>query len=247
MSMVSPRTARRRCPPGCGSRRGVPAAADHSRRRRGAPGRLRAVVPELRRPVRAAVGARPVAGWRPDYTAAYAPTPHPLQTAAAALAMPFGERADQVLLWVALLSFGALVWLVYRLGRHALLALGRRRRGARCLHPPRPAARRAARLPGRPLRGARRRRVLLEARRPGRWPAVLAVLALAGLIRPEAWLLSGLYVAWRWRAGTIGGRGAGTIGGRGAATIGVRGAATIGVRGAATIGVRGAARRHRPP
>src|SRR5215210_4884897 len=47
-------------------------------------------------------------GWRPDYTAAFAPTPHPLQTAVAVLATPFGEHADQVMSWIVLLSFGAL-------------------------------------------------------------------------------------------------------------------------------------------
>jgi hypothetical protein len=42
--------------------------------------------------------------------------------------------------------------------------------------------------------------VLLEATRPRRgWP-VLAVLALAGLMRPEAWLLAGLYFVWMWPA-----------------------------------------------
>ena len=32
------------------------------------------------------------------------------------LAVPFGERADAVMIWVILLCFGLLVWLTYRLG-----------------------------------------------------------------------------------------------------------------------------------
>ena len=42
--------------------------------------------------------------------------------------------------------------------------------------------------------------VLLEARRPRRGVAVLVLLALAGLLRPEAWVLSGLYWLYLWPA-----------------------------------------------
>ena len=43
--------------------------------------------------------------------------------------------------------------------------------------------------------------VLAEARRPRCGAPVLALLAVAGLLRPEAWVLSGLYVLWIWRDG----------------------------------------------
>ena len=43
--------------------------------------------------------------------------------------------------------------------------------------------------------------VLLEARHRKRGYAVLVLLAVAGLLRPEAWLLSGLYVLYIWRDG----------------------------------------------
>ena len=42
--------------------------------------------------------------------------------------------------------------------------------------------------------------VLLEARRPRRGAPVLVLLVLAGLMRPEAWVLGGLYVLWMWPA-----------------------------------------------
>jgi hypothetical protein len=42
--------------------------------------------------------------------------------------------------------------------------------------------------------------VLLEARRPRRGLPVLALLVAAGLLRPEAWVLGGLYVFWLWPA-----------------------------------------------
>src|SRR5437762_8950648 len=54
-------------------------------------------------------------GYRPDYGTPFAPTPHPLQTALGMLVEPFGS-SDQLMVWIVLLSFGALVWLVYRLG-----------------------------------------------------------------------------------------------------------------------------------
>src|SRR3954447_6908207 len=60
--------------------------------------------------------ARDIArGLTPDYEAAFAPTPHPLSTAWSALALPFGADGDRLMVWLVLLSFGALVWLAYRL------------------------------------------------------------------------------------------------------------------------------------
>ena len=45
--------------------------------------------------------------------------------------------------------------------------------------------------------------VLLEAQRPPpRGSPVLVLLALAGLLRPEAWVLSGLYWLYLWPAAT---------------------------------------------
>ena len=41
--------------------------------------------------------------------------------------------------------------------------------------------------------------VLLEARRPRRGAPVLVLLAVAGLMRPEAWALAGLYALYVWR------------------------------------------------
>src|SRR6187399_644911 len=55
-------------------------------------------------------------GFTPQYTADYAPTPHPLQMAVSSLALPFGNDADRVVAIMVLLCFGALVWLVFRLG-----------------------------------------------------------------------------------------------------------------------------------
>ena len=138
-------------------------------------------------------------GYTPEYTADFAPTPHPLQTAASLLALPFGDQADQVVLWTVLLCFGALVYLVYRLGAElfspwvglvtALVVVTR------------PALQRDAILAYQdvPFAALIVGAVLLEARRPRRGVAVLAVLAIAGLLRPEAWALAGLYSLYLWR------------------------------------------------
>ena len=55
-------------------------------------------------------------GVTPDYTADFAPTPHPLETWVSVLAVPFGDSADALMIWIILLCFGLLVWLTYRLG-----------------------------------------------------------------------------------------------------------------------------------
>src|SRR5215213_1858229 len=138
-------------------------------------------------------------GHLPEYTADFAPTPHPLQTAFGLLALPFGDSADDVLVLATLLAFGALVYLAFALGRElfspwvgvvaALVVLTR------------PALERDALLAYQDVPfavlvvGA----VLVEARRRQAGTPVLALLAVAGLLRPEAWVLSGLYVLWSWR------------------------------------------------
>jgi hypothetical protein len=139
-------------------------------------------------------------GYLPEYTADFAPTPHPLATAVSSLALPFGSGADTAILWLTLLSFGALVFLTYRLGAElftrwvgvvaALVVLSR------------PVIARDALIGYQDLPfavlvvGA----VLLEAQRTRRGLPVLALLTLAGLLRPEAWVLAGLYWLYLWPA-----------------------------------------------
>jgi hypothetical protein len=145
-------------------------------------------------------------GFTPEYTADFAPTPHPLATAVSSLALPFGHSADLVVLTLTLLSFGALTYLTFALGAElftpwvglvaALVVLTR------------PAIERDALIGYQDLPfavlviGA----VLLEARRPRRGVAVLVLLALAGLLRPEAWVLAGLYWLYLWPVATPGQR-----------------------------------------
>jgi hypothetical protein len=145
-------------------------------------------------------------GHAPEYKADYAPTPHPLQTAFGLLALPFGDGADDVMVIGTLLAFGALVYLAFALGRElyspwvglvaALVVLTR------------PAMERDALLAYQdvPFAALVVGAVLVEARAPRRGAPVLALLGVAGLLRPEAWVLSGLYVLWIWRGADARGR-----------------------------------------
>ena len=151
----------------------------------------------------ALVWARDIAtGLTPDYTGPYAPTPHPLETVVSLVAVPVGEGGDSIMVWLVLLCFGVLVWLTYRLGAElfspavgvvaALVVLTR------------PALERDALLgyQDTPFAVLIVWAVLLEARRPRRGVPVLVLLAIAGLMRPEAWALAGLYALYVWRGAT---------------------------------------------
>jgi hypothetical protein len=149
-------------------------------------------------------------GQAPDYAAGVVPpTPHPLSTLAGALLAPFGAHADTALLVVAFLALGAIGALCLAAGRRWLGLAGGVVAAALVL------TRDATLFYGglayfdlvfvALVLGA----VALEMRRPrAGWP-VLALLAVAGLWRPEAWVLSGaygLYLALGRDAGGIGRR-----------------------------------------
>jgi hypothetical protein len=138
-------------------------------------------------------------GMSPDYGGALPPTPHPLADLLGLIATPLGGGAIDVTMVIAYLALGLTGYLVYRLGSlwfdrpigavAALIVLTRApflSNGLRAY----------VDLPYIALTlGA----LAIESRRPrAGWP-VLALLALAGLLRPEAWLFSGaywLYLAW---------------------------------------------------
>jgi hypothetical protein len=132
-------------------------------------------------------------GHLPDYDVFRTPTPHPLSTLVALGMAPFGTASDRILVLLSL--FGLLGFYVVTfvfterlLGRViALLAVAVMvtRTDMQLL-----ALRAMFDLPFYlMIFGA----ALLELRRPRcGWP-VLLVLALAGLLRPEAWLLAGVY------------------------------------------------------
>lgn len=139
-------------------------------------------------------GRELLGGALPSFDAYAAPTPHPLWLAVSTLASLAGESGDRLLVLVCVLAHVAFTWAVFRLGS----AVWDRRAGAA----------------GALLAGSAFALLLytarayvdipylalvfwaaaLEAERPRRGRPVLALLALAGLLRPEGWLLSGLYV-----------------------------------------------------
>lgn len=135
-------------------------------------------------------------GLTPQYAVSVAPTPHPLATLVGVVLSVFGDPAEQVALGIVLLSLGLICVALYRLGAElyawpvgvaaAVIA--------------------ATRVPllnfgirgyvDFPMIALILWAAVLESRRPRRGAAVLSLLALAGLLRPEAWLYAGVY--WLW-------------------------------------------------
>jgi hypothetical protein len=135
-------------------------------------------------------------GVSPDYGAALPPTPHPLADLLGLVATPLGDGAIDLTMVIAYASLGVVGYLVYRLGSlwfdrpigvvAALIVLTRApflSNGLRAY----------VDLPYIALCLAA---LVIESRRPrAGWP-VLALLALAGLLRPEAWLFSIAYLTY---------------------------------------------------
>jgi hypothetical protein len=135
-------------------------------------------------------------GLGPDRGAALPPTPHPLAELFGLVTAPLGGGAIGLTMVVAYLSLGLVGYLVYRLGAlwfdrpigavAALIVLTRApflSNGLRAYID----------LPYIALVLAA---LVLESKRPrAGWP-VLLLLALAGLLRPEAWLFSFAYLAY---------------------------------------------------
>lgn len=135
-------------------------------------------------------------GRLPDYGVPVAPTPHPLAVMLGVLASPLGDRAEGALLALVLLALGALAVAVFRLGE-ALYAWPVGLLAALLVLTRVPILNFGVRgyvdLPALALVVSA---AVLEARRRRRGAPVLALLAVAGLLRPEAWLYAAAYWAW---------------------------------------------------
>jgi hypothetical protein len=144
-------------------------------------------------------GADLAEGRTPDYSVPIAPTPHPLSTALGLALSPLGDGAETAWVVLAFLSLGALAWVVFELGlvwfgaaagalaalivitREPVLSFG---------------VRAYVDIPYVALvLGA----LLAEALKPRRGVLPLALLTVAGLLRPEAWLFAGVYWLWLGR------------------------------------------------
>jgi hypothetical protein len=145
---------------------------------------------------------------KPSFEAYRAPTEHPLAVAFGAVLSLLGHNADRVMVLITLLAFVALAAGTYRLGRlcftpfvgalAAFLVVTR-------FDFPSLAVRAYVDIP---FMAAIVWAGALEVARPRRGTVVFLLLAAAGLMRPEAWILSGVYFLWmswdaswsdRWR------------------------------------------------
>jgi hypothetical protein len=135
-------------------------------------------------------------GAKPGFEAYAAPTEHPLFLALCAVLALLGGDADRLLVLVCVVSVVVLAWAVYRVGRAvfgpwpglaAAFFVGSS--FAFLLY----AARAYVDVP---FLAVVLWAAALEAERPRRGPAVMALLVVAGLLRPEAWVLAGAY--WLW-------------------------------------------------
>ena len=134
------------------------------------------------------------------------PTEHPLAIAAGALLSLLGEGGDRVWVAMTLASFLWLVWGIYRLGQVAFTPLVGAIAALLLLTRFDFAFLAARGYVDVPYMALVVWAAVLEAARPRRgWP-VFALLAAAGLLRPEAWLLAGLYFLWMSHGATWGER-----------------------------------------
>ncbi len=142
-------------------------------------------------------GNEVLAGRRPDFDGvALAPTNHPLADLLGIPLAALGDAGETLVVVIAFLALGAVGYLVYRLAATWFGVLAGVAAAALVLTraPVLSFGTRAyVDLPYVALvLGA----LALEVRRPRAGAAVLALLALAGLLRPEAWLFSGAYLLW---------------------------------------------------
>ena len=142
-------------------------------------------------------GGEIAGGEVPDYAAVpTAPTPHPLTNAFGALLSPLGDAAPTILLVAHMAALVTLAYQLFELGRvliawpvgalAAALALTRPALVEQTLYASLDVVFLAL------VASA----AVAEARRPRRGVAVLVLLALAGLLRPEAWPLAAAYTVY---------------------------------------------------
>jgi hypothetical protein len=145
-------------------------------------------------------------GRTPQYDTPVAPTPHPLATLVGLMLSPLGDAAETAFLVLGVIAIGALVVGIFRLGQQlystpvgilaALIV--------------------ATRVPllnygirgyvDLPTIALVVWAAVLEARSPRRGAPVMALLVLAGLLRPEIWLFAAAYWLWCARDLDWGGR-----------------------------------------
>jgi hypothetical protein len=135
-------------------------------------------------------------GVKPSFDGYRTPTEHPLAVAFGALLSIVGDPADRIMVGATLGSFVVLAAGLYRLARASFGTLvGLAAAALLCSRFDFPflAARAYIDIP---YLAFVVWAAALESERPRRGTIVFVLLACAGLMRPEAWLLSGLYLLW---------------------------------------------------
>jgi hypothetical protein len=129
------------------------------------------------------------------------PTEHPLSIAVGAVLALFGQVGDRIFIALIFASFLWLIWGVHRLGRIAFTPLVGGLAALLLLTRFDFAFLAARGYIDIPYMALVVWAAVLEARRPHRGTAVFLLLAAAGLLRPEGWVLAGAYFLWMaWRA-----------------------------------------------
>jgi len=132
----------------------------------------------------------------PTFEGFRVPTEHPLAIVVGAALALLGDEGDRVWIAMTLASFLGLVWGVYRLGRLAFTPLVGAIAAGLLLTRFDFAFLAARGYIDVPYMALVVWAAVLEAGRTRRGAPVLVLLSLAGLLRPEAWVLSGLYFLW---------------------------------------------------
>jgi dolichyl-phosphate-mannose-protein mannosyltransferase len=135
----------------------------------------------------------------PSFDAFRAPTQHPLALVVGAALQPLGENADRAFVLLSLLSLAALVAGLYRLARDAFTPIVGLAAAAVLATRFDFANYAAQAYVDVAMVALLVWAAALEVERPRRGAPVFVLLALAGLLRPEAWLLGGIYLLWMLR------------------------------------------------
>jgi len=151
-------------------------------------------------------GGQLARGQTPAYGVPIAPTPHPLVELLGVVLYPLGPRAaEDVLVALGFLALGGCGWVIYRLGERWFGALAGALAALIFLTRAPVLSYGVRAYIDVPYLLAVLAALLVESRRRRAGAPVLALLALAGLLRPEAWAFSAIYWLYlaeplaRWR------------------------------------------------
>jgi hypothetical protein len=141
-------------------------------------------------------GRELIHGVKPSFDGYRTPTEHPLAVAFSAVLSLLGGSADRVMVGLTMVSFVVLAAGLYRLARASFgTFVGLVAAGLLCSRFDFPFLALRAYIDI-PYLAFVVWAAALESERPRRGTVVFVLLACAGLMRPEAWLLSGLYFLW---------------------------------------------------